>query len=95
VSKQRKPLNQILEAFDEGAAPPTGTPAPEAITATDTNSLAAKLAKPSRKKATIRFTLDLEKPLDNRLTKSATKLNRSKADLVRFAVERLLEELEA
>lgn len=95
MSKQRKPLDQILEAFDEGTAPATVTPTTEANTATDTNSLAAQLAKPSRKKATIRFTLDLEKSLDNRLTKSATKLNRSKADLVRFAVERLLEELEA
>ena len=95
MSKQRKPLDQILGAFDEGTAPPTVTPTTEENTAIDTNTLAAQLAKPSRKKSTIRFTLDLEKSLDNRLTKSASKLNRSKADLVRIALNRLLEELEA
>jgi predicted DNA-binding protein len=62
---------------------------------TNQNSLAAQLAQPSRKKSTIRFTLDLEKSLDKRLTQSAARLNRSKADLVRIAVNRLLEELEA
>ncbi|WP_099239297.1 ribbon-helix-helix protein, CopG family [Synechococcus sp. BDU 130192] len=88
MSKQRKALDQILETFEEE------TPKTEQSTAVDTNPLAAQLAKPAKKKGKIRFTLDLEKPLDDRLTKNAKKLNRTKADLVRIAVERLLEELE-
>jgi hypothetical protein len=93
MSKQRKSLDQILDSFEEPTALPTPSN-PEEKMDTTQNPLVAQLAKPSRKKSTIRFTLDLEKSLDNRLTKSATKLNRSKADLVRFAVERLLKDLE-
>ncbi|MDJ0713862.1 MAG: hypothetical protein QNJ54_06550 [Prochloraceae cyanobacterium] len=37
----------------------------------------------------------MEKPLDDRLTKAANKLNRSKADLVRFGLEDLLSKLES
>lgn len=93
MSKQRKALDQILGTFEEDTTP-TDTPQTERSTPVDPNSLAAQLAKPSKKKSKIRFTLDLEKPLDDRLTKNAKKLNRTKADLVRIAVERLLEELE-
>ena len=93
MSKPRKPLNQILENFDENTTVTRQSEA-EPTDTTGGNSLAAQLAKPAKKKAKIRFTLDLEKPLDDRLTKTAKKLNRTKADLVRIAVERLLEELE-
>ncbi|OKH12304.1 ribbon-helix-helix protein, CopG family [[Limnothrix rosea] IAM M-220] len=90
---KRKKLDDILGNFEEDT---TTVETPKAVkeTSTETNSLAAQLAKPSKKKAKIRFTLDLEKPLDDRLTKTAKKLNRTKADLVRIAVDRLLEELE-
>lgn len=95
MSKQRKSLDQILDSFEEQTASPTTSPNPEERTDTTQNPLVAQLAKPSRKKPTIRFTLDLEKPLDDRLTKTASRLNRSKADLVRFAVDRLLKELDS
>lgn len=58
-------------------------------------SLSAALKVPKKSAKKIRFTLDLEKPLDDRLNKASSKLNRSKAELVRFAVKRLLEELES
>jgi hypothetical protein len=94
VSKQRKSLDQILGAFDGETAPPTTSSKAEEKMEASKNSLVAQLAKPSRKKSTIRFTLDLEKSLDDRLTTRASQLNRSKADLVRFAVDRLLKELD-
>jgi hypothetical protein len=95
MSKQRKPLDQILGAFEEDVVTPSLPVSRDENIPTNQNSLAAQLAQPSRKKSTIRFTLDLEKSLDRRLTQSAARLNRSKADLVRIAVNRLLEELEA
>lgn len=58
-------------------------------------SLSAALKVPKKSAKKIRFTLDLEKPLDDRLNRASSKLNRSKAELVRFAVKRLLEELES
>ncbi len=94
MTKQRKSLDQILGAFEGETAPITTASRPEEKTEASQNPLVAQLAKPSRKKSTIRFTLDLEKSLDDRLTKRASQLNRSKADLVRFAVDRLLKELD-
>jgi hypothetical protein len=66
----------------------------EVDSALPSNSLAAQLANPKKKTIKIRFTLDLEKPLDDRLTKAANRLNRPKAEVARIALERLLEELE-
>jgi len=94
MSKQRKPLDQILGAFDGEKTPPIDNPQTDDTDPKMPNSLAQQLTNPTKKNRKIRFTLDLEKPLDDRLTKSAKALNRTKADLVRFAVERLLEELE-
>lgn len=58
------------------------------------NSLTASLLLSKKKLVKVRFTLDLEKPLDIRLTKAASKLNRTKADLTRIALEKLLTQLE-
>ena len=58
------------------------------------NSLTLSLQKTNTKIVKVRFTLDLEKSLDTRLTEAATKLNRSKADLTRIALEMLLKQLE-
>lgn len=60
----------------------------------DENSLTASLLVSKKKPVKVRFTLDLEKPLDSRLTKAASKLNRTKADLTRIALEKLLTQLE-
>jgi hypothetical protein len=57
-------------------------------------SLVERLQLPKKKPDKIRFTLDLEKPLDDRLNRAASKLNRPKADIARIALERLLDELE-
>ena len=93
MNKKRNQLDQILGKF-EGDITSTEISQVDQTTTSDINPLAAQLAKPAKKNKKIRFTLDLEKPLDDRLTKAAKQLNRSKADLVRFAVDRLLEELE-
>ena len=97
MSKPRKPLNEIMEKFDENE--PTSQPVKESESVTSeptspSNSLTAKLAKPQQKVTKIRFTLDLEKPLDDRLNKAAKHLNRHKSELARIALERLLDELE-
>jgi hypothetical protein len=90
MTKGRKPLTQILGQFDED-----DDVKPEAVDrATSSDSLTAQLANPKKKATKIRFTLDLDKPLDDRLNKSAKNLNRSKADIARIALERLLNELE-
>lgn len=58
-------------------------------------SLTASLKLPKKTARKIRFTLDLEKNLDERLNRAANKLNRSKAELTRFALKQLLDELES
>jgi hypothetical protein len=98
MNKVRKPLNQIMEKFDESVEatiqpPEESTPDPVDPVPT-VDSLTSKLANPKKKVTKIRFTLDLDKPLDDRLNKSAKHLNRSKADVARVALERLLDELE-
>ncbi|MBE9097838.1 hypothetical protein, partial [Tychonema sp. LEGE 07203] len=60
----------------------------------NSGSLTEQLSQPKKKAGKIRFTLDLERDLDKRLSSAAKHLNRSKADLTRVALERLLEELE-
>jgi predicted DNA-binding protein len=57
-------------------------------------SLTESLKRTKKKQEKIRFTLDLEKPLDERLQKAANKLNRTKAEITRIALERLLNDLE-
>ena len=97
MNKVRKPLNEIMEKFDDdktSTPPTTSSKSVEADSAIPANSLAAQLANPKKKTTKIRFTLDLEKPLDDRLTKQANRLRRSKADLARIALEKLLEQLE-
>jgi hypothetical protein len=61
---------------------------------TTPNSLTSSLKLPKKKQEKIRFTLDLEKPLDERLQKAANRLNRAKAEIARIALERLLNDLE-
>lgn len=61
---------------------------------TTPNSLTESLKLPKKKQEKIRFTLDLEKPLDDRLQKAANRLNRAKAEITRIALERLLNDLE-
>jgi hypothetical protein len=88
----RKKLDEIKQYFDEpeqGTATPTQGEESEV-----TGSLTDTLKQPKKKPGKIRFTLDLEKPLDERLNQAAKRLNRSKAEITRFALERLLEELE-
>ena len=97
MSKPRKPLNEIMEKFDENESTSQSVNESESMTIEPTppsNSLTAKLAKPKPKVTKIRFTLDLEKPLDDRLNKAAKHLNRHKSELARIALERLLDELE-
>lgn len=97
MSKPRKPLNEIMEKFDENETsnPPIDRlESVEVDPAPSSNSLIAQLAKPTKKVTKIRFTLDLEKPLDDRLNKAAKHLNRHKSELARIALERLLDELE-
>jgi hypothetical protein len=98
MTSVRKPLNEILGKYSETGittASSAETAAPPITAAVQTeNSLTSQLANPKKKTTKIRFTLDLDKPLDERLNKSAKQLNRSKADLARIALERLLDELE-
>jgi len=65
------------------------TPAKSAI-----SSLTEKLAKPQKKVTKIRFTLDLEKPLDDRLNKAAKLLNCHKSEIAREALKLILDKLE-
>ena len=98
MNKSRKPLNEIINKFNSTEETPMiSTEKLEPVlveTSLPTDSLTAQLANPKKKTTKIRFTLDLEKHLDDRLNKSAKYLNRSKADLARIAIERLLDELE-
>ena len=87
----RKKLTDIQEMFAE-TPPATTQPAEPPIE--EDGSLTALLKQPKKKPHKIRFTLDLEKPLDDRLNKASSKLNRSKADLARIALEQLLDNLE-
>jgi len=87
----RKKLTDIQEMFTE-TLPSTAQPTESPIE--DDGSLTALLKQPKKKAGKIRFTLDLEKSLDDRLNKASSKLNRSKADLARIALERLLDNLE-
>ncbi len=92
----RKKLTQIQQAFEQTESL-TSEPSSYLSSSEESpdNSLTASLQSKKKKTSKIRFTLDLEKPLDHRLTKAAIKLNRTKADLTRIALSRLLEELEA
>lgn len=96
MTKERKQLNEILVKYNVGES--KVVPKAEIIEPTSeqlsNDSLTSQLANPKQKTTKIRFTLDLDKPLDDRLNKSAKYLNRSKADLARIALERLLDELE-
>ena len=97
MNKVRKPLNQIMEKFDENESTSQPVKESESVIRCPTppsNSLTAKLAKPKTKVTKIRFTLDLEKPLDDRLNKAAKSLNCPKSEIAREALERLLDELE-
>jgi hypothetical protein len=97
MSRDRKPLSQILDKFEGGEATVDLIEELQPVVADQVkspDSLTAQLAIPKKKATKIRFTLDLEKPLDDRLNKSAKNLNRSKADIARIALERLLDELE-
>lgn len=97
MSKPRKSLDEIMEKFDETESTSALVKESESVMIEPTppsNSLTAKLAKPQKKVTKIRFTLDLEKSLDDRLNKAAKHLNRHKSELARIALERLLDELE-
>ena len=97
MTKSRKSLDEIMGKFDESkpsTQPIDSKTSVEVDSALPSNSLAAQLANPKKKTTKIRFTLDLEKPLDDRLTKAANRLNRPKAEVARIALERLLDELE-
>lgn len=92
---KRKKLTEIQAAFDRGSDRIETAESTEVEEEVKDGSLSAALKVPKKSAKKIRFTLDLEKPLDDRLNKASSKLNRSKAELVRFAVKRLLEELES
>ena len=97
MSKPRKSLDEIMGKFDENRSTSQPVKESESVTSKPTppsNSLTAKLAKPKTKVTKIRFTLDLEKPLDDRLNKAAKSLNCPKSEIAREALERLLDELE-
>ncbi len=92
---RRKKLSEIQSVFEQVQPEPQQFQPTEPADVEDTSgSLTASLKQPKKKLSKIRFTLDLEKPLDDRLNRAANKLNRSKAELTRFALERLLDELE-
>ena len=88
---KRKKLTEIQAAFEQEQISQEASE----TTPVEEGSLSASLKLPKKSTRKIRFTLDLEKPLDDRLTKAANKLNRSKADLVRFGLEDLLSKLES
>jgi hypothetical protein len=104
MSKSRKSLNEIMGEFDDDSTKPTlreqasselaaSSISVDVDSALSSNSLVDRLANPKKKTTKIRFTLDLEKPLDDRLNKAAKLLNRPKAEVARIALERLLEEI--
>ena len=90
---ERKKLTEIQAAFALDSNAQESAESTEVEVDVKDGSLSAALKIPKKSTKKIRFTLDLEKPLDDRLNKASSKLNRSKAELVRFAVNRLLEEL--
>lgn len=97
----RKKLTEIQDAWEnpdsnlKEESPLDSSPTSEDNNnKSDENSLTASLLLSKKKPVKVRFTLDLEKPLDIRLTKAASKLNRTKADLTRIALEKLLTQLE-
>ena len=97
MNKPRKPLDEIMEQFDENKSSIPSRDRVEKVElepAPSSDSLIVQLAKPKKKVTKIRFTLDLDKPLDDRLNKAAKHLNRHKSELARIALERLLDELE-
>jgi hypothetical protein len=96
MTKERKQLNEILVKYNVGESKVVQSPSliEPTLEPPTNDSLTNQLANPKKKVTKIRFTLDLDKPLDDRLNKSARLLNRSKADLARIALERLLDELE-
>jgi hypothetical protein len=97
MSKPRKSLDEIMGKFDETESTSALVKESESVTSEPTlpsNSLTAKLTKPQKKMTKVRFTLDLEKPLDDRLNKAAKSLNCPKSEIAREALERLLDELE-
>lgn len=97
----RKKLDEIQNLFshsEQRAASPkehqTKQSESEEVVGTASGSLTDKLRLPKTKQDRIRFTLDLEKTLDDRLNNAASRLNRSKAEITRIALERLLSDLE-
>jgi hypothetical protein len=97
MSKSRKSLDEIMGKFDESESNSPLVKESEFVTIEPTqpsNSITAKLAKSPKKVTKVRFTLDLEKSLDDRLNKAAKSLNCPKSEIAREALERLLDELE-
>lgn len=94
ITVSRKTLKDIQAQFESVESTPLIESDGEVTDNSEQGSLTASLQKPKKKPTKIRFTLDLEKPLDSRLTKAANKLNRPKAEVTRIALERLLDELE-
>jgi hypothetical protein len=97
----RKKLDEIQNLFshsEQRAVSPkehqTKQSESEEVVGTASGSLTDKLRLPKTKQDRIRFTLDLEKTLDDRLNNAASRLNRSKAEITRIALERLLSDLE-
>jgi hypothetical protein len=97
----RKKLDEIQNLFshsEQKAASPkehkTKQNESEEVVGAASGSLTDKLRLPKTKQDRIRFTLDLEKTLDDRLNNAASRLNRSKAEITRIALERLLSDLE-
>jgi predicted HAD superfamily phosphohydrolase YqeG len=97
MTKPRKSLDEIMGKFDETESTSALVKESESVTSEPTlssNSITAKLTKPQKKVTKVRFTLDLEKPLDDRLNKAAKSLNCPKSEIAREALDRLLDELE-
>lgn len=90
----RKTLKDIQSEFEKVESSSVSVSESHQTPSEPEGSLTASLQKPKKRPSKIRFTLDLEKPLDIRLTKAASKLNRPKAEVTRIALERLLDELE-
>ena len=105
MNKVRKPLNEIIGKFNdnETSTQPTDRSSLDDMQASipvevnpapSSDSLTSQLVNQKKKTTKIRFTLDLDKSLDDRLNKAAKHLNRHKSELARIALERLLDELE-
>lgn len=92
--KPEQPIFQPEQPIFQETEHSQPTPTPINPSPQKEGSLSAKLQQPKKASSKIRFTLDLEHPLDDRLNRAANKLNRTKAELTRIALEMLLEKLE-